>query len=309
MRIVRTPLRISIAGGGTDLPVWSREHGSMFISAAINKYIYITLQRSAYNPKINLRYSEIEEVDIVDEIKHDIIRETLKHVGEKGPVQITSHADIPSGAGLGSSGAFGVAVLHALKEDIKDRINLAIMASRIQMGQLGYPIGYQDQLAAALGGVNEYRIDEKDECTVMPLQFNHSKFLEKIVLFHTGIKHDANDVLKKSSTDGLQEVQNLAWEMKYALNTGDFDAYGEMLDAHWKQKKRRGAMSSQLIDEWYDLGIKNGALGGKLIGAGGGGFLLFYTTDRDRLINNMPLQHEPFQFEFEGSKIIYEDIR
>src|SRR3990167_7684264 len=285
MIIVRTPLRISIAWGGTDLPVWSREHGSMFISAAINKYIYITLQRSAYNPKINLRYSELEEVDTVDEIKHDIIRETLKYVGEKGPVQITSHADIPSGAGLGSSGAFGVAVLHALKTQIP--IDLAMQASVIQIDRLGYPIGYQDQLVAAFGGINEYRISGQDECTVFPFKIDYKGFLEKLVLFHTGIKHDANEVLKKSSIDGLQDVQNLAWKMKGVLETGDFDAYGEMLDAHWEQKKRRGGMSHQLIDEWYQLGLKNGALGGKLIGAGGGGFLLFYTNDRDKLIANM----------------------
>ena len=277
----------------------------MFISAAINKYIYITLQRSKYNPKINLRYSEIEEVSTVDEIKHDIIRETMKYVGENGPVQITSHADIPSGSGLGSSGTFGVAVLHALKD--QKPIDLAIQASRIQMEQLGYPIGYQDQLVAAFGGVNEYRLDGKDDCTVLPLKMDYDEFLKRIVIFHTGIQHDANEVLKKSSIDGLEEVQDLAWKMKDALETGYFDAYGVMLDDHWEQKKRRGGMSNPQIDEWYQLGLKNGALGGKLIGAGGGGFLLFYTYNRERLIANMPLHHEPFKFVWDGSKVIYND--
>src|SRR3990167_10980220 len=238
MKIIRTPLRISIAGGGTDLPIWSREHGSMFISAAINKYIYITLQRSAYNPKINLRYSEIEEVDTVDEIKHDIIRETLKHVGEKGPIQITSHADIPSGLGLGSSGSFGVGVLKALDPSLPSAY-LAKEASIIQMKKLGYPCGIQDQFVATYGGVNKYTIYKNGNTAVSPVDFTSKTLENRLVMFHTGIKHDTNDILKKSSTDGLQEVQNLAWEMKYALNTGDFDAYGEMLGAHWEQKKRR----------------------------------------------------------------------
>src|SRR3990167_3242302 len=206
MIIVRTPLRISIAGGGTDLPVWSREHGSMFISAAINKYIYITLQRSAYNPKINLRYSEIEEVYMVDEIKHDIIRETLRYVGEKGPIQITSHADIPSGLGLGSSGSFGVGVLKALEPSLSPAY-LAKEASLIQMEKLGYPCGIQDQFVAAYGGINEYTIYKNGNTAVSPIDFTSKTLENRLVMFHTGVKHNTNAVLKKSSTDGLHEVQ------------------------------------------------------------------------------------------------------
>lgn len=305
MIIVRSPLRISIAGGGTDLRSWYREHGSMFISAAINKYVYITLQKRNYSKKINLRYSEIEEVDSVDEIKHEIIRETFRFCGVKDSIALTSHADIPAGTGLGSSGAFGVAVLHALHPKMS-QLQLAYKATHVQMNLLNYPIGVQDQYATAIGGVNEFTV-HKDGMVFHELMWVQG-LERKLVMFYTGIKRDTNQILAQGGTEGLEEIQTLAYRAKDALEGQNFDDYGYLMHEHWIQKKKRGGISNQQIDVLYELGLENGALGGKLIGAGGGGFLLFYTNDRERLIKAMPLQYEPFKFDYEGSKIIYRDL-
>lgn len=303
MVITRSPLRISLAGGGTDLPTWSKQHGSMFISVAIDKYIYTTLHRSQYNPKIRLRYSEMEEVKTVDEIKHEIFRETLKgHL--IGQAEITSHAEIPSGTGLGSSGAFGVGVLHALNPTWKAS-QLASRSSEIQMNILKYPIGIQDQYVSAYGGLRTYEINPEGDVYTAPFLENPEDLEKKLVMFYTGIKRDTNEILKKSTTDGMEFIQSLAWKAKGALGNRDFDSYGKMLNEHWEYKKQRGGMTSPAIDKLYTIGLKNGALGGKLIGAGGGGFLLFYTNERERLIEAMPAKYQPFKFDLEGSKVIY----
>ena len=305
MIIVRTPLRLSIAGGGTDIPSWYQEHGSIFVSAAIDKYIYLTLQRSPYNPKFNLRYSEIEEVEKTKDIKHDIIRATLQYFNITEPCQITSHADIPAGTGLGSSGSFGVAMAHILFPRIITEV-LARDASKIQMESLHYPIGLQDQYAAAYGGIRKYTISKEGVVDQTP--FDTPVLSEKLALFYTGQKRSATQILAHSSHEGLQEVQDIGLKQIEALEGQNYDNYGYLLNEHWlAKKKRHPEMSSPQIDEWYDLGLKNGALGGKLIGAGGGGFLMFYTNEPEKLIKAMPLYHQPFTFD-EGSKIIYEDI-
>src|SRR3990167_1238139 len=298
MIITRTPLRISLAGGGTDLPGWYYEHGSMFISAAIDKYIYITYHRSQFDPRIRLRYSIMEEVDKTDDIKHDIIKETFKRHGIESNVELTSHAEIPSGTGLGSSGSFGVGILHAIYGETS-RLKLAEEATRIQI-EMGHPIGLQDQYVAALGGINIYRIFQDGTVAIERLK----KEPKGLVLFFTGFKRDANEVLKNSSTKGLDKIQELAWKAKEALEEGDYRGYGKIMNKHWEFKKKRGGMTNPDIDSWYELGLKNGAIGGKLVGAGGGGFLLFYTEDKERLIKALPLQHVPFGYDTEGSKIL-----
>jgi D-glycero-alpha-D-manno-heptose-7-phosphate kinase len=298
MVIARTPLRISIVGGGTDLPVWSKKHGCMFVSAAIDKYIYTTIHYSKYNPKIRIRYSKMEEVDVLDDVQNEIVRETLRMEDIRGAIEITSHAEIPSGTGLGSSGAFGVGLIHALNLHYQ-KSELARKASYVQMVLLGYPIGIQDQFATAYGGINAYELG-KNQITVSGINCNLE---DKLVLFYTGIKRDANEVLNQSSTKGLQKIQDLAWAFRK-----NPDDYGLILNEHWEYKKKRGGMTNCQIDKWYDLALQNGAIGGKLVGAGGGGFLLFYTNDREKLINSMPLMYQPFRFDYEGSKIIYENI-
>ena len=282
----------------------------MFISAAINKYIYITLQKSPYNSSINLRYSQIEDINSVDEIKHDIIRETFRYAHIGRGTALTSHADIPSGTGLGSSGSFGVGVLHSIYPNYSPE-GLAALATKIQKDILGYPIGIQDQYVAAYGGINVYTIEQDYEITISPLAVNRYLFREKLVMFYTGVKREANHILASSGSEGLQEVQNIAYRAKEALQTdfvANYDAYGASLDEHWEHKKKRHPeMSTPEIDALYKLGKENGALGGKLIGAGGGGFLLFYTNEREKLIKAMPLRHEPFDWDMTGSKIIYYD--
>lgn len=311
MVIVKSPLRISLAGGGTDLPSWYRTHGSMFISVAIDKYIYTTLHESKYNPNIRLRYSEMEEVNTIDEIKHEIFRETLRD-RITGGLEITSHAEIPSGTGLGSSGAFGVGVLHALNPKIGKEA-LALGASRIQMDILKYPIGLQDQYVSAYGGCKMYQIDSDGDVSVTDFldESIRNSLQDRLVMFYTGIKRDTNKILSGSTNQDLDKIQKLAWETKDLLGSGNLDGYGRLLNEHWKFKKNRGQMTNSEIDKWYQLGLENGALGGKLIGAGGGGFLLFYVStekDKQNLINNMSLTYQSFGFDMEGSKVIYENI-
>lgn len=297
MIIVRSPLRISIVGGGTDLPSWYPKHGSMFISAAIDKYIYITMHRSKFDKRIRLRYSRMEQVDSIDQIKHGIIRETFRLHNINNDVELTSHAEIPSGTGLGSSGSFGVGILQAICP-FEDAKFLAEESTKIQMVNLKYPIGWQDQLAAAYGGVNKYEISRKGDIKISPVDTKHLE--DNLVMFYTGIKRGANNIISNSTNKGLDKIQELAY--KFTPKN-----YGEILREHWEFKKKRGAMTTPLIDEMYNLALKNGAIGGKIIGAGGGGMLLFYTNDREKLIKTMPLLHIPFKFSKEGSKVLLND--
>lgn len=326
MIIVRTPLRISLGGGGTDLPSFYSKFGSMFVSAAINKYVYITLHRSLFSKKIRCRYSVMEEVDTVEEIKNEIIKESLKKYNVLDCIELTSHAEIPSGTGLGSSGSFGVGIAHALKilngldpqKLVKEE--LAEDATDIQMNILGYPIGKQDQYAAAFGGVNSYTIDKMGNVKVFPIDAKERlKELEsRLALFFTGYNRDANKILayQKEKTEqsncdmvsSLSEIQKFGYAIKNVLEFENLDRIGELMNLHWQQKKKRfRGMSNEIIDYWYDVGMRNGALGGKLVGAGGGGFLLFYTHNVYQLTKAIELPHIPFKFEFEGSKVLLHD--
>src|SRR3990167_1617843 len=304
MVIIRTPLRIPIAGGGTDLPSYYTKFGSTFISAAINQYIYTTYHRSKFDSKIRLRYSRMEELEHIDDIKNEIIRETLREHNIRDNVELTRQAEIRSGTGVGSSGSFGVGILHAIYPDATKEF-LARESTRIQMDVLKYPVGVQDQYAAAYGGANVYKVDKNGLVEVEPI--NVSGLADKLLLFFTGIKRDANEVLAKSTAKGLDKIQWLAFETREVLEAGNYHRYGEILSEHWEYKKKRGGMTDKNIDIWYNIGIKNGAIGGKLVGAGGGGFLLFYTEDKARLVNAMPLQYIPFKFESGGSKVILND--
>ncbi len=314
MVIVRTPLRLPICGGGTDLPSFYENFGSVFVSAAINRYIYITSHRSEFDSRIRCRYSVMEEVDNVEDIKNEILRETLKRHGIGDRIEITSHAEIPSGMGLGSSGSFGVGVCQAIKEG-GGKKELAEEATDIQL-KLGFPIGKQDQYVAAFGGVNVYTISKKGETEVRDLNTDFNALKQRLVLFCTGIRRDANEVLitqKEKGNDpsmvvALKETQAIGIEQLDALEDYNFDMYGKLLNAHWEIKQKRSPiMTNKEIDGWYKLGLKNGAIGGKLVGAGGGGFLMFYTSDPEKLIKAMPLKHMDFDWDFQGSKILIND--
>jgi D-glycero-alpha-D-manno-heptose-7-phosphate kinase len=300
MIIARAPLRISLGGGGTDLPSYYRQHGGFLIAAAIDKYVYITLHETFVDYLI-VKYSETEKVHAIQELKHPLIREALKLTSTIVPgLEIASMSDIPAGSGLGSSGSFTTALLcalYALKHDIVSKHDLAEMACHIELDLLAEPIGKQDQFIASYGGITCFEFERDDHVTVAPLRLDaitRYNLEENLMLFFTGYTRSASEILRDQDTrskqgdqamiDNLHFVKQLGYDSKAALEAGDLHAFAKLMDVHWEYKKRRTAgMSSGCIDEYYELAKNNGSLGGKLIGAGGGGFLMFYTEEKTRL--------------------------
>jgi len=324
MIITRSPLRITLGGGGTDLPSYYREHGGLLIAAAIDKYVYVTVLRP-FVPGIYLKYSKLENVKSVDEIQHEIIREAIRMLDFKTPqVEITTLADIPAGTGLGSSGSFTTALLKALyahRRRLLHPSELAQLACEIEINRLQSPIGKQDQYIAAYGGITcfEFHPDETVEAYPLRLSMDTLFDLEdNLLLFFTGFQRSAGDILKDQDTRTRQSdpdmMQNLHYvkaigvKSKQALEAGDTRLFGDIMNEHWEHKKKRtSGMSNAKIDEWYELGRKNGAIGGKLVGAGGGGFLLFYAENRRQLRQAMAhagLEEVRFRFDFEGTKVL-----
>jgi D-glycero-alpha-D-manno-heptose-7-phosphate kinase len=325
MIITRSPLRITLGGGGTDLPSYYRNHGGFLIAAAIDKHVYVTVMRP-FIEGIFLKYSKLEHVAQVDEIQHPIIREAIRMVGFRTPqVEITTLADIPAGTGLGSSGSFSTALLKALYAHRRRLLlpaDLAELACEIEINRLGEPIGKQDQYIAAYGGVTCFTFNEDDTVEAHPLQLSMETLFDledNLLLFFTGFSRSAGVILNDQRTrteqadasmlQNLHYVKELGLRSRGALESGNLTLFGELMDEHWQHKKHRsGGMSNPLIDEWYELGRANGAMGGKLVGAGGGGFLLFYADDRRRLRAAMAsagLEEVRFRFDFEGTKVLF----
>ena len=325
MIIARSPLRISLGGGGTDLPSYYREHEGFLIAAAIDKYVYVTINRP-FNEGIYLKYSEIEHVKTVDEVSHNIIREALKLENLNTPqVEISSIADLPSGTGLGSSGSFTTALLKALYAYRHRHINpeeLAELACSIEIDRLQEPIGKQDQYIASVGGITCFAFHKDNSVTFAPLKISRETFHaleDNLLLFFTGFSRSASEILKdqhvksqKNDTDMLNNlhfVKEIGYLSKDALESGNTDKFGELMHQHWEHKKKRsGGMSNQNIDAWYEAALKNGAIGGKVVGAGGGGFLMFMAHDAAKLRSAMTksgLQEVRFKFDFEGTKVIH----
>lgn len=327
MIITRSPLRISIAGGGTDLPSYYREHEGFLISAAIDKYVFVTITRP-FTPGIYLKYSHIEHVNNIGEVKHPIIREGLeifKKNNELSQIEITTLADIPAGTGLGSSGSFTTALIKALfcyEKQLISTYDLAELACDIEINKLFEPIGKQDQYIAAHGGITCFTFHKDDGVTVQPLNISAdtiNDMEDHLLLFFTGYSRSASNVLKDQkektvSNNGdmlanLHHVKQLGYRAKELLENGKTAEFGALLHEHWLHKKNRSkGMSNNQIDKWYEIGIKNGAIGGKLVGAGGGGFLLFYAEDKKKLRKAMRehgLEEVRFKFDFEGTKVIF----
>ena len=325
MIIARSPLRISLGGGGTDLPSYYREHEGFLIAAAIDKYVYVTINRP-FNEGIYLKYSEIEHVKTVDEVSHNIIREALKLENLNTPqVEISSIADLPSGTGLGSSGSFTTALLKALYAYRHRHINpeeLAELACAIEIDRLKEPIGKQDQYIASVGGMTCFAFHKDNSVTFAPLKISRETFHkleDNLLLFFTGFSRSASEILKdqhiksqKNDVDMLNNlhfVKEIGYLSKDALESGNTDKFGELMHQHWEHKKKRsGGMSNQDIDTWYETALKNGAIGGKVVGAGGGGFLMFMAHDAAKLRSAMTksgLQEVRFKFDFEGAKVIH----
>jgi D-glycero-alpha-D-manno-heptose-7-phosphate kinase len=324
MIIVRSPLRISLGGGGTDLPSYYQDHSGFLIAAAIDKYVYITLHETFVDELI-IKYSKMERVTSVDDVEHPIIREALKYVGVAAPhLEITSMADIPAGTGLGSSGSFTTALLkalHTLKKNLIHPRELAEAACHIEMNLLKEPVGKQDQYIAAYGGVTCFRYLPNNAVEAWPLNIELETLYnleDNLLLFFTGYSRSASAILQDQDTKSKQKnsdmisnlhfIKELGFKSKDALEKGDLDEFANLMNVHWEQKKMRsGNMSNSQIDEWYDLAIKSGARGGKMIGAGGGGFLMFYAEDKVKLRHTMRLAGLPevrFRFDFLGTQVI-----
>jgi len=322
--ITRSPLRISLGGGGTDLPSYYERHGGFLVAAAIDRYVYVTVMRP-FAPGIYLKYSKIEHVDLVDQVQHPIVREALGLLELKTPqIEITTLADIPAGTGLGSSGSFTTALLKALyahRRRLLHSHEVAHLACEIEIERLGEPVGKQDQYIAAYGGITCFDFERDGAVQARPLECSMDTMFDledNLLLFFTGFCRSAGSILLdqkvRSEHDdaeivaNLDYVKELGYRSKRALELGKTREFGELMHEHWTHKKlRSGKMSNSQIDEWYELGRANGAIGGKLVGAGGGGFLMFYAEDRQRLRHTMAhagLEELRFRFDFEGTKVL-----
>ena len=324
MLITRSPLRISFGGGGTDLPSYYQKHSGFLIAAAIDKYVYITLHQT-FVPELIIKYSKLERVQSVAEVEHPIIREALQMTGiEAASLEITSMADIPAGTGLGSSGSFTTALLkafHAHKKNLVHPADLAKQACEIELNRLREPIGKQDQYIAAFGGITCFKFNPDGGVEAWPLKISEETLFnleDNLLLFFTGYSRSASAILKEQDDrskksdqkmiDNLHLMKDLGRQSQAALEAGDLHEFAHLMDVHWQRKKQRTSqMSNHQINEWYDCAMTNGALGGKLIGAGGGGFLMFYADDKARLrhaLRSKGLTEVRFRFDFEGTKIL-----
>ena len=323
MLIARSPLRISLGGGGTDLPSFYKKYGGFLIAATINKYVYISLAET-FNKKFIIKYSDFEEEKNILNIKHPLFRETLIKMNVKSPLNISSHADIPAGTGMGSSGCFAVTLINALSyyqgKQLSKR-KIAELACYIEIDKLKEPVGKQDQFTAAYGGINEYIFHKDGFVEVHKLKLKNDiikKLQKNLVIYFTGYSRKSSKILATQNNQtisyrsimikNLHEVKELAYDFKKYLLKGDLNSFGNLMDVHWELKKKRSKfMSNKKINYIYDFAKSHGALGGKLIGAGGGGFLIFYSNNPLNLKKNLSsigLNNVDFKFDFEGTKII-----
>jgi D-glycero-alpha-D-manno-heptose-7-phosphate kinase len=323
--ITRSPLRISLGGGGTDLPSYYREHGGFLIAAAIDKYVWVNVLRP-FVRGVSLKYSKIEHVEQIDQIEHPIVREAfammkitdLQH-------EITTVADIPAGTGLGSSGSFTTALLKALHSFERRLLlpgDVARMACELEIDRLGRSVGKQDQYIAAYGGITCFEFDRDGGVRAEPLALPQDTLHvleDHLLLFFTGFSRSASDILadqdQRTKTadaamvDNLHYVKDLGRRSRKALENGAATQFGELMHEHWEHKRKRSSgMSNPQIDEWYELGRGAGAIGGKLVGAGGGGFLMFYAPEPNRVRAAMAkaeLQEVRFRFDFDGTRVVF----
>ncbi len=308
MILVRSPLRITLGGGGSDRPSYVEEHGGFSLTAAINQYVHVAVMRP-FHPGVYLKYSEQERVECVDAVQHPIFRAVLQHFHIAPQIELTTLADIPAGTGLGSSSSFTTALIKALATYERQMLSpsaLAELACEIEITRLHAPIGKQDQYAAAFGGVCSltFHRDGTVDAEALPMSSAAMQSLEDgLLLFYTGLTRSTNDVLAQPATDAaLTRVKELGWRSRDALSAGKLYAFGQLLHTHWLEKQARG-LSTPQIDAWYHAALDGGAIGGKLVGAGGGGFLLFYTEHPRELRHGMAALGLPevrFRFDFLG---------
>jgi len=326
MILARAPFRIPLGGGGTDLPSYYSKYSGFIIGAAINKYVYVYVNRPCADDYIRVKYSRYEQVSSPDEIQHDLVRPALKLLGIRSGVEIVSMADLPAGTGLGSSGTYLVALLTTLFELKREHVPtqaLAETACRIEMEMAGHPVGKQDQYLSAFGGLLCMEIDTGGRVRVTPLNVTidtTDEFRNSILLFYTGMARSSTGILASQQQetergngavlDSLHRTKELGHRIKEAIEAGDLERFGLLLDEHWQNKKRRnGGISNPLIDRWYETARRNGAVGGKIMGAGGGGFFMFYCSNgcKSRLRHSLAaegLRELLYDFDFEGAKTV-----
>jgi D-glycero-alpha-D-manno-heptose-7-phosphate kinase len=324
MIITRTPLRISFCGGGTDLPSFYRLEQGEVVSSALNKYVYITINRLSpyFENRILLKYSDSELVDSVEDIRHPIIREAMKLTGVIDSVEIASMADIPAGTGLGSSSTYAVGLLHALhafKGEYVSASQLAQEACEIEIERLHDPIGKQDQYIAAYGGFCYIRFNQDESVYVDPIVCSaatRETLQDNLMIFYTGVTRRSTDILRvqndctESKIEVLRKMKQLCGGLLDVVREGrSLNQFGDILHQSWLHKKTLvNAITNDSIDEYYEKAMNAGALGGKILGAGGGGFLLFYVEPQNQVRvrrSLVELQELPFRFEPQGSKVIY----
>lgn len=324
MIIAKAPVRISLGGGGTDLKSFYSRFGGFLIAGGIDRYIFICANRR-FEATVRLSYSQTEQVENINQIKHNIFREALKLMGVEKHIELASIADVPANCGLGSSSSFTVALLmalHSYKRNLVPLRELAEEACKIEIDILGEPIGKQDQYMAAFGGVTALTFEPDGHVQVEPVRIPEDALVEleyNIALFYTGIQRKASDILanqnKKTQEDDaavvdrLKEIKEIGLITKRYFEKGDLDSFGDLLHQHWLTKKKlSAAISNPLIDEAYEEARKAGALGGKIMGAGGGGFFMFYCPGTKakviQRLSAMGLKYSPFRFDFEGAKIV-----
>ncbi len=326
MIITRAPLRISLGGGGTDLPSYYREFGGFVAAAAITKYVYVGINRTFSNDYF-AKYSELERVETVDEIRHPIIRETLRLHDVPPAIEIVSLADIPSGSGLGSSGTFTVGLLRAVYALQREHVTagaLAEEACHIEIDLLGRPVGKQDQYISAFGGLSCFEFRKDGSVGVAPILVSNDTLHDledHLLLFFTGYSRDAERVLddQKSRSElgdqsmigNLQAIEQIGRETRDALEAGQVHRFASLMNDHWELKRNRSSsITNDLIDDWYAIGRENGALGGKLVGAGGGGFLMFYAQEPARVrtaMSDAGLAEVRFSFDHDGATVLLRD--
>ncbi len=323
MIITRTPFRVSFVGGGSDLPSFYRRHEGAVLSSSIGKYMYVTIHPTFDRKETIVKYSRTETVQDVRSLRHPIARQLLLDHGMEG-VEVVSTADVPSGTGLSTSSAYTVGLIHALyafQGKYCSQEEIAREACRLEIEELGEPIGKQDQYGTAIGGLKVIRFLPDDSVEVEPIAISRDarkRLNENLLLFYTGLTHSAGEILEeqernvvseKDKFDSLVRMTGLVYDMRDALVAGRLDDFGAILDENWRLKRSLTPhISNDLIDRYYDIAMKSGALGGKLLGAGGGGFLLFYcplekqARLRAALSDLMPL---PFDLEGSGTKVVY----
>jgi D-glycero-alpha-D-manno-heptose-7-phosphate kinase len=326
MILARAPLRTTLGGGGTDLPSYYTKYGGFILSAAIDKYVYIGVNRPSADDDIRVKYSRYEQVSTPDEVQHDLVRPTLKLMSINNNIEIVSLADVPDGTGLGSSSSYLVALLTALRELKHDKLStqaLAEQAFHIERCLAGHPVGKQDHYLAAFGGITLLEIRTDGQVTVSPIRLSISALEDlrgSILLFYTGQNRTSRTILQRQENDtkadnievidSLHRTKELGYRVKESLEKGEVERFGILLDEHWQNKKRRSTyISNSKIDELYELARGNGALGGKIMGAGGGGFFMFCCPNgrKNKLRKCMceaGLRELNYNFEFEGSKIL-----